>query len=92
MGCCSKNAIQGSISFRDNDYHNLNRNLEVDYKYFSISAESVLNTIIMKYHPKTLNSKRLKLNNEPYLVYITGHGGDFYFKIREREALVAQNF
>jgi glycosylphosphatidylinositol transamidase (GPIT) subunit GPI8 len=25
-------------------------------------------------------------------MYLTGHGGDFYFKFRERQALVDQNF
>ena len=38
LGCCKKNAVQGSVSFRDNDYTNLNRNIEIDYKYYSISA------------------------------------------------------
>ena len=25
-------------------------------------------------------------------MYVTGHGGDYYFKIRERQALITQNF
>lgn len=41
--------------------------------------------IMMGFHPPfALNKKRLKLKNEPLFIYITGHGGDLYFKIRER--------
>ncbi len=38
--------------------------------------------MVMKYPPHTLNFKKLKLDDEPYFIYLTGHGGDFYFKIR----------
>lgn len=92
IGCCEKNPLQGSISFRDNDYTNINRHLEVDYKYYSITAENVANLMVLKYKPTVINKKRLNLNDEPYLLYFTGHGGDSYFKIRERQALVSQNF
>lgn len=74
--------LQGLVSFRDGDYTNLNNNLEIDYKYYSISAQSVANIMGMKYSPDTLNLKRLDVNNEPFFLYVTGHGGDFYFKIR----------
>lgn len=30
----------------------------------------------LKYKPTIINQKRLKLNDQPYLIYFTGHGGD----------------
>jgi glycosylphosphatidylinositol transamidase (GPIT) subunit GPI8 len=27
VGCCEKNSLQGTVSFYDNDYSNLNKNL-----------------------------------------------------------------
>lgn len=47
--------------------------------------------MVLKYKPEIINKQRIKLDEQPYLVYLTGHGGDFYFKIRERQAVVAQN-
>ena len=47
---------------------------------------------MLKYPSITLNKNRLKMDDEPYFIYTTGHGGDYYFKIREREALISQNF
>lgn len=45
------------------------------------------------YHKFTLNKRKLKMKTTPTLfIYITGHGGDLYFKIREREALVNEQF
>ncbi len=63
VACCQKNAIQGSISFRDGEYYNLNKNFDIDFKYDIMNAESFANLLILKYPPHTLNSKRLKLNN-----------------------------
>ena len=63
IGCCQKNALQGSLSFRDNDYTNLNRHLEVDYKYYSMSSQSIADTLMFKYPPERLNFKKLPLNN-----------------------------
>lgn len=80
------------MSFRDNDYTNINRHISVDMNYNSMNARSVLNRIGLKYPSYTLNLNRLKLDNSPYLIYLTGHGGDYYFKIREAQALVSQNF
>lgn len=63
IGCCEKNPLQGSISFRDNEYTNINRQIEVDYKYYSISAESVANFMAFKYNPASINRKRLELDD-----------------------------
>jgi glycosylphosphatidylinositol transamidase (GPIT) subunit GPI8 len=38
----------------------------------------------MGYYPKfTINKRKLTFKEqEPYFIYVTGHGGDTYFKIR----------
>lgn len=92
VGCCEKNPLQGTISFYDNDYSNLNKNMEVDLKFSSISVSSVMDSLRGKYPASTLNINRLTIRDEPYLIYMAGHGGDYYFKIRERQALVSQHF
>jgi glycosylphosphatidylinositol transamidase (GPIT) subunit GPI8 len=92
VGCCGKNPLQGVVSFYDNDHENLNRNIEVDLKFSAISVGSVVDALRMKYSPWTFNLHRTALGDEPYLVYLAGHGGDYYFKIRERQALVSQHF
>lgn len=92
VGCCEKNPLQGTISFYDNDYSNLNKNVEVDLKFSSISVASVMDSLRGKYPASTLNLNRLTLRDEPYLIYMAGHGGDYYSKIRERQALVSQHF
>lgn len=38
VGCCEKNSKMGSVSFEDNDYTNMNREIQVDAKYDKISA------------------------------------------------------
>ena len=63
IACCRKNALQGSLSFKDNDYTNIAKNIEVDYKYYSISSYSVANMMAIKYKPETLNLKKLSLDN-----------------------------
>jgi glycosylphosphatidylinositol transamidase (GPIT) subunit GPI8 len=63
VGCCEKNTLQGSISFRDNIYDNMNRQIEADYKYYEITSEKMGNVMTLKYKPSTLNFKRVKLND-----------------------------
>lgn len=54
---------------------------------------SVAEILMGFYSPFTLNKKKFKLQpSEPLFVYVTGHGGDTYFKIREREALIDEQF
>jgi glycosylphosphatidylinositol transamidase (GPIT) subunit GPI8 len=72
------------MSFLDGDYTNINRQFEVDYKYPVLNSRSTAELVHMKYRPHTLNGKKLPWDDQPYFFYATGHGGDYYFKIRER--------
>ena len=68
-------------------------NIEQDYYYPQMHAQQVSDVLSHRYPEYTLNKKRLSLSKkEPFFIYITGHGGDFYFKIREREAIIDEQF
>lgn len=49
VGCCEKNPDQGVISFYDNENRNINKNVEVDLKFSSISVSAILDSLRMKY-------------------------------------------
>jgi glycosylphosphatidylinositol transamidase (GPIT) subunit GPI8 len=49
VGCCEKNPEQGVVSFYDNENRNINKNVEVDLKFSSISASTILDSLRMKY-------------------------------------------
>jgi phosphatidylinositol glycan class K len=81
--CCEKNQLFASLSFYDGDYTNIFRGVEVDYSQSQLTAASVSNILMGFYDRRTLNKRRLHLQkNEPIFIYVTGHGGDTYFKIR----------
>lgn len=83
----------GQLSFYDGDYNNIFRNIEIDYSQSELTMASVADILMGLYSPFTLNKNKFVLEpNEPLFVYVTGHGGDTYFKIREREALIDEQF
>ena len=59
VACCEKNPLQGSLSFEDSDYTNINRQLQVDMKYHNINAQSIAERIRMRYPPWLPNKFRL---------------------------------
>jgi phosphatidylinositol glycan class K len=83
--CCEKNHLFASLSFYDGDYTNIFRNVEVDYAQSQLTALSVSSILMGFYDRSTLNKQKLQLSeSEPLFIYLTGHGGDKYFKIREK--------
>jgi glycosylphosphatidylinositol transamidase (GPIT) subunit GPI8 len=61
--------------------------------YSTLNAETLLAMLGGKWAPNQPNIHRLPVAlSEPYFIYLTGHGGDYYFKVREREALVSSHF
>lgn len=58
-----------------------------------MKLRDVYDTLTFKYHPYTLNSKRIKSNKSTnLLIYLSGHGGDDYFKLLERDAILKEHF
>lgn len=92
-GCCQKNPIPGSISFIDNDYTNINTDIELENRYSNINVRELYDTLRGKSNPDELNKRKLSLTPDTNVfLYVTGHGGDSYFKLREREAIINAQF
>ena len=62
VGCCEKNNLQGTVSFYDNDYTNLNKNLEVDLRFYSHTPKEIANSLMIKHNPSLprLNTIEIK--------------------------------
>jgi glycosylphosphatidylinositol transamidase (GPIT) subunit GPI8 len=61
------------------------RDVEVDYYQSEITAQAFAEIVMGYYGRETLNKRKIRLSrDEELFVYVTGHGGDTYFKIRER--------
>ena len=87
--CSLKNSQLGSISFYDGDNTDLSKNIQIDYSHSNMKLRNLYDALTFKYHPYSLNNKRLSINNKMnLLVFFSGHGGDDYFKILEREAIL----
>lgn len=94
-GFSDKNFLFPALSFYDNDDTNINADVEQDFGYSDINARQVFDAIRGKHSRYQLNKDKLHNyfdQKQPLFVYVTGHGGDYYFKVREREALTAEHF
>lgn len=48
-----------------------------------MKAQDIANIFANQYPPSLINKKRLTLSkDEPLFIFVTGHGGDYYFKMR----------
>lgn len=83
--CSLKNSILGSVSFYDGDYSDLGKNTIFDNKHSELKLRNLYDTLTFKYHPFTINRKKITTNqNTNLLIYTSGHGGDDYFKLQEK--------
>ena len=90
--CNLRNNKLGTISFYDGDHNDICKNVEVDYSHSDMKLTNVYNNLILKYPQFTLNSKRIKTDKDTnLLIYFSGHGGDDYFKLMEREAMLKEH-
>ena len=66
--------------------------LEVDYKGADVSVESFLRLLIGRHAPHEHRSKRLLSDSGSNIfIYITGHGGDGFVKVRDNQELTSQD-
>lgn len=90
--CILKNGKLGSVSFYDGFNTDLCKDTLVDYSQSDMKLRDVYNTLTFKYHPYALNAKRMDSGKGTnLLVYFSGHGGDDYFKLLEREAILKEH-
>lgn len=68
------------------------RSVEVDYRGDEVSVDSFLRLLTGRHYPGTPASKILQSGNDSnVLIFLTGHGGDGFFKFRDKEELSAED-
>lgn len=68
------------------------RSVEVDYRGDEVSVDSFLRLLTGRHYPGTPASKILQSGNDSnILIFLTGHGGDGFFKFRDKEELSAED-
>jgi glycosylphosphatidylinositol transamidase (GPIT) subunit GPI8 len=68
------------------------KSVEVDYRGDEVSVDSFLRLLTGRHHPGTPASKILQSGNDSnVLIFLTGHGGDGFFKFRDKEELSAED-
>jgi len=83
--CDARNAAPGRMVNARADGPNLYRpDIQVDYRGAEVTAESFLRVLSDAVPPGTAASRRLRSTSESrVLIYLTGHGGDEFFKFRD---------
>ncbi|KAK8800341.1 hypothetical protein WA171_004974, partial [Blastocystis sp. BT1] len=87
MQCNARNYHYGQI-YEDSSHCDLSEDLFIDYLGEDVSLSTFLN-LLLDNLPSSLSSKRKLYSNEnsTLLLFLNGHGGDGFFKFREREEL-----
>ncbi len=68
----------------------MNVDVVADYKGDEVSVNSFLKLLTGKYAQNTVNSKKLRSDGRSNIViYLSGHGGDGFFKFRDVEELLS---
>ena len=81
--CNSRNPFTGTIEmFMDTGEDFYCDDVEVDYKSDDLTYESVLNLLRGRYSSDYPDNMKMNTNSESKIfIYMTGHGGDNFFKI-----------
>jgi len=89
MACNPRNPRPGTV------FNNANQNInvygddvEVDYRGYEVTVESLVRLLTGRLPPTTPRSKRLLTDEgSNILVYMTGHGGDGFLKFQDAEEI-----
>lgn len=87
--CHPRNPYPGKIfdGFHSDD---LMSDVEIDYRGTEVTPESIINLLISRHSPHLPIGKRLNSNaNSKVFIYLTGHGGNGYFKIQDTLVLTS---
>jgi len=98
VACNARNPVKDSIlplrtsSQRSSSLDLYDDHVEVDYGGEDVTVDNFLRVLSGRHHPLTPSSKRLPPmdGGSNLFIYITGHGGDQFFKFRDREELTMQ--
>mmetsp|Transcript_43563 Transcript_43563/g.136640 ORF Transcript_43563/g.136640 Transcript_43563/m.136640 type:complete len:360 (+) Transcript_43563:517-1596(+) len=90
-GCNARNPYSGRL-FLDTE-HSIDvypEDVEVDYRGNEVTVDTFLGILTGRHPPGTPSSKMLRsTKDDTVLVYITGHGGEEFFKFQDYEILTA---
>jgi len=68
-------------------------NVEVDYRGHEVNVESVVRLLTGRHHASVPSSKRLLSDHQSnILVFVTGHGGDEFLKIKDSDEITSIDF
>ena len=87
--CHPRNIYPGKI---EDGFHgeDLMADVEVDYRGAEVSPESIVQVLTGRHIEGTPHNKRLRSSeNSKLFVYLTGHGGNGYFKIQDTQVLLS---
>jgi len=89
MACNPRNSYMAQIFNNENKKLNLyGENIEVDYRGYEVSVESLIRVLTGRHTSETPRSKRLLTDeNSNILIYMTGHGGDEFIKFQDVEEI-----
>ena len=74
-----------------NESRHLDIGVEVDYRGDEVSVDSFLRVLTGRHKTGTVASKVLQSgNNSNILIFLSGHGGDGFFKFRDSEEMSAE--
>jgi len=92
--CNARNTFKNKVFANHQHDVDLYENTQVDYSGDDVTVSNFLRVLKGRHVPNTPASQKLPNLNEHtnLLIYITGHGGDEFFKFRDKEELTAKEF
>lgn len=94
VACNARNPFKGTVYPYPNHATNLFEDVQVDYSGSDVTVENFFRVLLGRHEPNTAPHKKLpidinsnsgKESKTNLLLYITGHGGDSFFKFRDQE-------
>ena len=95
VACDARNPLHGMVmsDLYGSFFHNASERIGIDFHGDDVTVDSFLRLLVDRPHPFTKLSSRLRSNsNSNVMLFMTGHGGDEFFKFQDTEELSAQEF
>ena len=93
MACNARNVKAGQVYGNENRELDLyGDNIEVDYRGYEVTPESLLRVLTNRHPPGTSRSKRLLTDaGSNILLFMTGHGGDEFLKFQDQFEIMSKD-
>lgn len=87
-----RNSFHGRIYATDNNYNDLYEGTDIDYSGSEVTAEAFMRLLTARYKDNTPLKKKLTSNSDSnILIYLSGHGGNEFFKFQDVDEISAQD-